>query len=363
MPPVVSWHKLSLTMGSTMLVLGCLEVGTQIFYPQPPLQHIQTVLNRGRFTEPGIHRNIQPEFQTTLEVNEQGFVDFPWNIGHTDILLLGDSFVQGAQVSMESGVGRKLATDLGSDVKSIGVPGAGTATELLLLKEWIDVLKPTMVIVGFLPSNDILNNHPQLESKSDKPFINLDTFRSSQELHFDIPEAIQTDHRLLYSSQFIRWFIRSMHTKNVIRKKIQKGDGIPIDWQVYNPAKEAVWDEAWHITAALYAEILRVCKASDTEFKVVLFPSIEEISPSYQRMLSQSYPEMDQWSIKEGLETQSLETLSKAGIPTEDIFSLYPVFRAHSAPDTLYFQRDHHWTDTGHALASEAIQTWLQQEQ
>ena len=362
MPFLIPLRKLLLTAGSTLLTLGILEVGTRTLSPQSPLQQTDSMLNRGRFTTPGIHHNIQSEFQATVHVNEHGFVDSTWNTEQTDILLIGDSFVQGAQVSMEEGLGRTLAADLEIDVKSIGIPGAGTTTELLLLREWIDKLNPHMVVVGFLPSNDVLNNHPNLEIKTDKPFINLEAFRSNRNLQINFSEPTRKSNSTLYKSHFVRWILRSLHTTNIINQKKTLGDGIPIDWHVYNPRKAPVWIEAWDITAELYAEIARLCEQHNTKFTVVIFPSIEEVSPKYQAEIVETYPEMDTWKLKDGLEMQSLKILSKSGIPDTNIVNLYPVFREYPKPDELYFPRDHHWTPAGHALASEVIQTWLQQE-
>ena len=111
--------------------VAVLEVGCRLYNPQPPIVQTKDILNRGKFTTPGTHHNRQQEFSVSLEVNSDGFVDYEWDDSEaTDILLIGDSFVQGAQVSMDQSVGRILHNELAQNVKSIGVPGAGTRREV-----------------------------------------------------------------------------------------------------------------------------------------------------------------------------------------------------------------------------------------
>ena len=355
--------RVGFALSGLLVAVAILEVGCRLYTPQPPLMLTKDLLNRGRFTTPGIHHNHQSEFSTTIEVNSDGFVDYEWaDDQSTDILLIGDSFVQGAQVPMDTSIGRLLHNDLDKNVKSIGVPGAGTITELLLLEQWIDRLNPEVVLVGFLPSNDVLNNHPELESKSDKPSVNLSQWRSSNQLTIQLSTPSVESPGLSTHSHFIRWFIRSIHTNQIQQSKLHKGDGIPIDWHVYNPEVTSTWNEAWSITEVLFQRIHELCSRKDTILKVVLFPSIEEISPAYQQHIHKTYPTTANFRFTDGIETRSREMLISAGIPSTNILSLYPSFSTHESPDSLYYKLDHHWTTSGHSLASETIKNWLESQ-
>ena len=48
--------------------------------------------------------------------------------------------------------------------------------------------------------------------------------------------------------------------------------------------------------------------------------------------------------------------LNKNNIPVID---LKPIFQAHDNNNSLYFEVDGHWTVAGHALAAEAIHSYL----
>ena len=352
--------KPTLAIGGFLVALSLVEFSFRIFDPQSPLAQSNDLLNRGRFTSPGIHHNKQPEFSAEIEVNSNGFVDYEWNYQTpNEVLFIGDSFVQGAQVSMEQSVGRRLHLLLSGGVTSMGVPGAGTTSELLLLKHWLPVLKPKVVLLGLLPSNDILNNHPELESKSDKPFVILKTWRDSQKIAIGINEPSATEYNLLNRSHIGRWYIRKTHTNKINQQKLRVGNGIPIDWHVYSPTPDDTWNEAWLITTALFKQIKEYCEARDIHFKVVIFPSIEEISLRHHKQIIQQYPNTAEWLFTQTLELKSLKMLHDAGLDSSNILSLYPAFKTHSNPDELYFPQDHHWTKSGHKLASQTINDWL----
>ncbi len=353
-----NWRNRILLMGfgiSMGLLLS--EVTCRLFRPQVPLQSTDSLLNRGRFTTVGKHWNIQPEFKTEVEVNHFGFVDREWNLTEPpDILFIGDSFVQGAQVPMEKAIGRQLDDNLDSTVWSMGVPGAGTTTEWLLLQEWLQTVKPKKVIIGFLPSNDILNNHPALESKSDKPFVDINTINQS-DVSVVMPEPTVDNYPLARHSHLWRWWLRYSDIEQQRKEKMSL-KGLPRDWDVYNPAISEIWSEAWMFTGILFQQINKLCKENKVILNVILFPSIEEVSPAFREQVHQQYPDTDSWNWN--LESQSLSMLEQAGITDAQILSLYPIFTNHPTPNALYYPRDKHWTITGHTLASETIQAWLE---
>ena len=283
-------YKATLAIGGFILALSVVEFSFCITNPQSPLAQSNDLLNRGRFTSPGIHHNQQSEFSIEIRVNSNGFVDYEWNLASpNEVLFIGDSFVQGAQVPMEQSVGRRLHQSLSGGVTSMGVPGAGTTSELLLLEHWITTLQPKTVLLGFLPSNDILNNHPELESKSDKPFVNLTTWRDSKTLAIEMNEPSATEYNLLSQSHIGRWYLRKTQTNKIHKQKVRVGNGTPIDWHVYSPTPDDTWDEAWLITTALFKQIKELCEDRSVQFKVVVFPSIEEISLRHQEQIMRQY--------------------------------------------------------------------------
>jgi GDSL-like Lipase/Acylhydrolase family len=76
----------------------------------------------------------------------------------TDIVLIGDSYVEGHYVSDDQIVSRLLQDRLGQPVANLGVAGYGTAQELVVLKLDAMLLEPRVVIWFFFEGNDLYND-------------------------------------------------------------------------------------------------------------------------------------------------------------------------------------------------------------
>jgi hypothetical protein len=77
----------------------------------------------------------------------------------TDIVLIGDSYVEGHYVSDDQIVSSLLQARLGQPVANLGVAGYGTTQELVVLKLDAMLLEPRIVIWFFFEGNDLYNDH------------------------------------------------------------------------------------------------------------------------------------------------------------------------------------------------------------
>ncbi len=113
------------------------------------------------------------DFWVSEKVNSRGFIDaepaLPKPPGTFRILLVGDSFVEAAQVPIAQKLQTLLAADLNQrfpdrrfDAVALGFSGTGQANQLPFYERNRD-LKPDLVILLFV-SNDFANNSPVLES-------------------------------------------------------------------------------------------------------------------------------------------------------------------------------------------------------
>ena len=333
-------------LGSIGALLGALfvaEGSVALFDPQPVGALTVPELLRGEFTDPGDHEVKSGEYSVTVHVNQHGFVDHEWGEKKGGrVVILGDSYVQAAQVPLDDGVGRVLERTLGSmglagaDVLSMGVPGAGTATELGVLEKYAFPEHPDLVLLGFLVANDVLNNHPLLEDRSDKPFYTL------QGGHLVKTDAFVMGSSWLWrQSHLVRRFTREAEERRISDRKIARGGGIPIDLHVYNPQPDATWEEAWKVTDALIAEISRRCEEKNIAFATVLFPD---------RDGALGHPE---WPGTEAWDTQKAQSRAAAMAKKYGpVLDLSAEFAGH--PE-LYFKSDGHWTAEGHHKAAEAM--------
>lgn len=339
-------RALALLLG-TALALALIEVGVRVFAPQADTGD---GLLRGPLTTPGDHHVTTREYDATVHVNAHGFADPEWPAAGAgrQVVVIGDSFVQAAQVDTGEGFGPRLeaelrATGLDVDVLAMGVPGAGTATALGVLREYALPRKPDLVVLGFLVANDVLNNHPLLEGKTDKPFYTLD----------DHGALVPTDAgdrlgpgALWRLSAAWRWATRAWTTRAVAERKLALGQGVPLDLRVHDPACVTggglepscpTWDEAWRVTDALIAEMARAC--GDVPFLVVLFPDRVQVERTV------AWPEARAWDF-DAAQARAAAIAGKHA----PVVDLLPGMRA--AGRELYLIDDGHWTARGHAEAA-----------
>lgn len=350
--------RLLLSLVVTAVCLGLLELGVRLIRPQIDAPVETPALLRGGFRQPGVHPNRSAEFSVQVHVNQHRFVDREWSApspGVPRVVVLGDSFVEAAQVELEQGFGRvlegALARELGAPVEvlSMGVPGAGTATALGLLREHALAQQPDLVVLGFLISNDVLNNHPLLEPKTDKPFFRLDGGQlvptsAERSQHFRWRES-----PLWARSHAWRLLARTVAGRELARDSLARGGGVPLDLRVHDPAGGPLWDEAWAVTDALIAAMVGTCEAAGVGFATVIFPSQVEATAAGRAQAVEAWPAMEGWDLSVAI--QRATAMAGQHGPA---FDLTPALGDAQGEVPLYYLQDGHWTPAGHRVAAEA---------
>jgi len=347
----------ALAMGLVVALVGA-EGAVRLAAPQPPAIP-QDALLRGMFTVPGDHPVRTTEYGNVVHVNTHGFVDAEWAArrpGVPRIVVIGDSFVQAAQVSLEQGYGRQLARDLSQraghqvEVLSLGVPGAGTGTALLLLQQQVPALQPDVVVYGFTTSNDVLNNDPELDPKPDKPFFRLEGGQLVRVAPQDAAVPAWAHGLLWEHSELARWLGRTWWRRAESQQALARGEGLPPELRVHDPDPGRAWTRAWTTTDALVGALARSCQEHGWAFGTVLIPDGVEATVAGRAQAVRRWPELGAWDTDAA--HLRAGTLAARYGPVVD---LSPALRAAEAPDQpLYLVEDGHWTPRGHTVAAEA---------
>ena len=349
--PVRLAGRVGLVLMGVSFALGAVEVGVRAVLPQPLGAGDPPPLLRGMLTEPGDHRVRTAEYDVVAHVNGAGFVDREWGPkAGPRVVVIGDSFVQAAQVPLDEGYGRVLAREAGVEVLSLGVPGAGTATALDVLEAYAFPLHPDLVLLGFLVANDVLNNDPLLDTKTDKPFYAL---RDGRLVRTDPVLASAPLPWLWERSDTFRWVARTWAARREAEARVAAGEGgVPVDLEVYLAGGDARWEEAWTVTDALVGAMADRCAAAGVGFGTVLFPDQVQATATGRARAEARWPSLRGWH-PEAAQARALALAERHG-PALD---LLPALAA--APGTLYFADDGHWTAEGHRVAATATAPWV----
>lgn len=328
-----------------ILISECL---VRLFIPQSISQH--NGLKRGAYTLPGDYQNIGHEFKVKVHVNTNGFVDSEWKQKERKrYLLIGDSFVQAAQVNLDEGLGRQL-NHLFDDIEvlSLGVPGAGTTTSLMLAEAYAVDLQADGIILGFLVSNDIMNNHPLLDSKSDKPYRLLENgrLRPLQQKTVSHPPLWNVLHLL----RFVYRTFDRYQQMNIIKGSPSE---LPTDLKLYTESEDPKWKAAWMTTDLLLLDLRTFCDLNEISLSIVLFPTQPEVDSKKWHEMIKQWPELQDESI-DSVRQRAFRMASQHA-PTLDLAPLMA-----KETSAMYYPIDGHWTPYGHAIAAKHMAPFIQ---
>ncbi len=357
-------------------------------------------------------RNYNPlyEYDVHFAVNSRGLrapesLTYEKAEGVYRILVLGDSFIEAAQVELEESLPQQLArliqaeTGLRVEAINAGVGGWGTDQQLLWLREEGYKYRPDLVLLAFFPRNDFLNNSEPLESGNRgaiiKPFFTLEEGELRLKYFPFDPDRVPPVERPLEVmvepvppgplTRVGRWLkarsalyryvdprLRLMAPRLAARlarlglmepgqeSKLaaQPPDYIPPTYNIYRPELDETWQEALVLTQALLEELQATAASMDAPLAGILVTASEQVYPEEWAEILARHPAMQgqSWD-REASVRRALDVFRAAGIPVLD---LGPTFRqvAEEGP-LLHFEDDGHWTPAGHALAARATFNFL----
>ena len=102
-------------------------------------------------------------YDVSIQYDDNGFKTFGDTISaKPKILFIGDSYTASVEVSNEKSFFKLIGDSLGAEVFAIGHAGYGTLQEYLVFDQWLDRIRPDLVVWGVC-SNDFIDNYAPLE--------------------------------------------------------------------------------------------------------------------------------------------------------------------------------------------------------
>ncbi len=320
------------------------------------------------------------EGRVFVRTNAQGFRDRPWTAakaaGTFRIAVLGDSYAEAVQVEREEAFWAVLERELTDclpaayrrvEVLNFGVSGYGTGQELLMLRHKVWDFDPDLVLLAFLPDNDVRNNSRALEPRDERPFFQLQEDR----LLLDNSFRQDPQWQALERSRWVRgkdWLIRHVELAAVVyqlRHPLAASpaavtDGLieqGLSRQIYRPPQDAAWREAWELTDRLLLTMHQEVTARDIPFLVMVVTSGVVVRPETEPRAA----------LREELEVEDLFYADRriaqlgeaAGFP---VVVLSAAMQAKAAEEGVYFHGfantqwgTGHWNRQGHAFAGRRL--------
>lgn len=321
------------------------------------------------------------EGSALVTTNSHGFRDrehrYEKPAGTFRIAVLGDSYAEAVQVELEETFWSVLQTELQKclpddveriEVLNFGISGFGTAQELQMLRHYVWQYDPDMVLLAFLPANDIRNNSRELEPDHRRPFFTLeqnqlvldDSFRQD-------PEVIRSQNSSWL--QFKNWLIRNTEIGTLIYRwrhreetPLQQGRQEPAEAgltdAIYLPtAPDEAWRDAWDVTEKLIEQMHREVSEKKLPFLVMSVTSAVVVNPEPEpraalrkKLGVDDLFHPDRWIERIGRENGfPVVLLSEAmQAESEKTGTFY-----HGFPNTQWGSG--HWNAQGHRFAGEHV--------
>ena len=246
------------------------------------------------------------------------------------ILIVGDSFTHALEVGDNETYYAFLRKALPVEIFAYGAIGYGNLQEFMILDEFIDMIKPDLLLMQ-LCTNDFINNSYELESLSiinnqrmRRPYLN-----EKGELFYKTPGCVPSlrtwlvSHSRFFSFLFHRWDLALAQFKGCksVEVEIQNSKGVH---QKYEAAKV--------VTAKVFKKI------KERSGKVPVFVFVAD-------RLEPFYGDFRKISKDTGL--VFLDGVAAA------------VWEAHGKGEAVFVQDEGHWSPRGHEVAGLALLTSL----
>lgn len=325
------------------------------------------------------------EFRTRIKINSLGLNDREISVdkppGFRRILVLGDSYVDGLEVPLEHTFVKQLEglfDDSGQNIEVIngGHYGYGTDQELLFFLHRGQNFQPDVVVLAFMPGNDIEDNN-SIKTIGPKPYFKLLPNGELKLVNFPLDPPKDPDPRnssliarmkqgLYSNSKLYRFtgvqikrnlpalsdFLANIGLLDLGTENEQEGtlaDDEESNSGPYDATTSDFQEQGWELTKALILELVREVEESNARLVLLIVPDPRQFGESA------SAPGLDvkKWN----------DRLNQfCGAEGLDCLDLYPPFQSlieEEGMETLFYPLDGHPTADGHSQIAEALFNYL----
>jgi len=379
-----------LTLSMVLLVsIGMVLVGAEMIaqwaYPSPPSPEYRVPHPRfGWVLVPGASyiNHIAGE-SVPVSYNAEGWRDRPHSKnkapGVVRVLVLGDSFMEAAQVRFEDALPARLERLLSTaerpvEVINFGVSGYGTLQEYLVFNAFGHAYQPDVVVLAMYLRNDLNDNSQELSPIKTRPFLDPRVSAPGWRItpvDFDAAQQrYEEELRLRHSAL--------LHALDRVSRRIWKktrSSRVPTKFSKYYCSQPPEYGRAWGVTGRILTRLHRDVQEAGARLLVMSVPAVIEVdedamarhirkAAKYSRRKSrrsdQDVLRGDRLCLEQPPAFRRLDTLRRE--LDIDYLDLLPAFRKarRQTGVELFLPDDEHWNPEGHALAARELAAALE---
>lgn len=354
--PVRPWlFKGGLLLATTLLSLLFAECAVRLIAPQE--LSVWAGKRSGLFVlQPGI-RAHSARWGHEIAVNSLGFRGpepaEPADPDRTRILVLGDSFIEAAQVAWPDSMSSRLAAELAAEgraveVLSAGVSGWGTDDVVEYLSTEGMALEPDVLIVVVTIYNDVLDNLGE-------EFHRLKDGRLQAH---DDSRMTWADH---LSLRIKSYWSSHFHLYQLVRRasgRAATGDAfanLQSHWvDLLKRRPEPAIEYGYALSEALLDEADQLATRSGARLVVVLIPMREQLSAARAEAFLAAHG-VDPGEIDlEAPQKRFTAWGAERGVVVVDLLEAFREVER-SGGGATYVEGDGHWNERGHAIAGQVV--------
>lgn len=318
-------------------------------------------------------RWVHEDYDVAVTTNSAGFHDVEHRVEKVPdvyrIVVLGDSFIEGLAVPIESGFTQQLESLLQVEVKdrrveviNLAVSGIGPAQYLRILERRGLGYKPDLVLMAVYPENDFWDSYYRLSGGPSKAFYELGTDGT---LQYIPPEASKITVKMrpyLRKSAFLNLLRQGLTLTSLESRLGQLGvlqapgvaNAYSMDWGVYNAALPDPWPDAYRTTLRTIDASRDVAKQHGAEFLAMTIGSVAMVEDRWDELFS-NYPAAKTMTLDSHRPFSAIADLG--GQQGFSVINLAEPFRqdflAHKKSRS--WPHDGHWNLSGHHFAAELV--------
>lgn len=328
----------------------------------------------GHFHIPGATAWIrEPEFTTFLRFNQYGLrganVTVPKPRERYRVLLVGDSFVEGKQVSEAESIAEQINARVRqagrSDVRTLnsGVFDWSQIHEYLYVQEAAPLLRPDLIVQFLYVGNDLGDIWPRSRSELREVERPVALLNDDGQLVFASWHRRQEtlSEQMLNSASRRSTAWRAFETGVIDKLRYRSRDGQGVEGQMlelFRHKETPAEKRAWETAEALLVETRDAALRAGARYAVVVIPTRWQVhQEDWQALLAARNEADDSRWVLRGPQKRLVEIAERRQIPVLD---LLPSMRdAAREGRRLYYQVDIHWRAEGHEAAADSVVTFL----